>query len=65
MKSSDPLAVRLQKPRIAGPGAGGSDTADVRPSSSCQVIGLAHCVLVTGPVGPLLKEGSCWPHRPV
>ena len=65
MKSSDPPAVRLQNPRSAGPGAGGRDTADVRPSSSCQVIGLAHWVLVTGPVGPLLNDGAFSPQRPV
>ena len=65
MNSSDPFAVALQKPLSAGPATGGRDTAEVRPSSTCQVIGVAHWVLVTGPVGPLLNDGSACPQRPV
>ena len=62
-----------QRPRGGDAAEGGQARAGdrgqrhrlLRPSSTCQVTGVAHCVFVTGPVGPLLNDGACWPQWPV
>ncbi len=61
LNSSEPVADRSQNASVARDVANGRAAALSRPSSSTHVTGDDHCVLVTGPVGPLSNDGAFSP----